>query len=442
MTADDVARYPLLRALLERRSRRCAAGVTLGGGPLAFESALAPSPLTLEQQAVLAFAGAGVTGHALGDLPYASGPTRESGGGNMMAQFVGRTAASADALHVSTLFVLDDDGAWMIKRPQDHARRDLPALIDAARDGRFVELYERTRVRIATRRPDLPREVPFVAPFNKWSANLPGTSYFLPVSELTAFYINFLLTLFDDDLGFFVLDDRQRYQPAGLARFARSRGGHLHHDPGADRTVTIGVLESWLAELAAIEQGGILQNLALAAEALGIGGFPHLAAHPYAWMQALGFRMHDLPVSRTAGLGPLFTGLLRLTGRDRPMPTPVGLERDGRPLIRPYCPPYYPDMRAAVLAFIDTKYATGTGVFRDGGAVTGFRDAARVQQGIPRYSDRTIDATIAYCEYVHQRYGRFPAANGPFRTTIAYQAHHLDPAFYARHYRAECLGSW
>ena len=59
-----------------------------------------------------------------------------------------------------------------------------------------MRLYERSRVRIADARPDVPRELPFVMPFNKWAANVPGTSYFLPVNEFSAFYINVLLSAF------------------------------------------------------------------------------------------------------------------------------------------------------------------------------------------------------------------------------------------------------
>ena len=56
---------------------------------------------------------------------------------------------------------------------------------------------------------------------------------------------------------------------------------------------------------------------------------------------------------------------------------------------------------------------------------------------IPRYSDRAIAATIAYCEYVYRRYGRFPAYSGPFRTILAYQAHHLDFDFYDAFYKPD-----
>jgi hypothetical protein len=99
------------------------------------------------------------------------------------------------------------------------------------------------------------------------------------------------------------------------------------------------------------------------------------------------------------------------------------LERHGDVLIKPFCPPYYRDMEEAVLAFVDYKYAPGRGTFRDGGLSTGWREGAAVQSEIPRYSDEAIAATIEYCKYVYERYGRFPLNGGPFRTLLAYQAH-------------------
>jgi hypothetical protein len=62
-----------------------------------------------------------------------------------------------------------------------------------------------------------------------------------------------------------------------------------------------------------------------------------------------------------------------------------------------------------------------------------------VQARIPPYSDEAIAATIAHCEYLYQRYGRFPPASGPFRTVLAYQAHRLDADFYKRFYRPGTL---
>ena len=428
-----LARYPLLEALIERRSRRFGGGMSLNGGPLAYHSRRGPEPLSHEEEAALAFAGCGVTGFALAELPFDGGDLPEAGGGNIMVHLIGRTVASGDAAHAVALFVINDEGAWMLKRPQDYPPAEIPDLSNAAREHRLVDLYEKSRVRIADGRPDVPRELPFVMPFNKWSANVPGTTYFLPVAELSAFYINILLSAFSEDFGYFVVDERNRFRPAGIAGFARSKGGHLHEDPKEGRFATVGILETWLYEFAAIEQGGVLQNLGLMTQALGLGGFSHFAAHPFGWFQALGFRVQEIPFSRTIGAGPVTKRLLRALNRDLPVPTAVGLERDGGVLIKPFCPPYYRNMKEAVLAFVDyKKRARGSGT-------AAWRDGARVQAGIPDYSDAAIDATISYCEYVYGRYGRFPANSGPFRTVLAYQAHRLDPDFYERFYRQEAL---
>lgn len=434
---EKASTYPLMQALLTRRSRRFGKGMHLDGGPLSFASEQQPQPLSLEEEAILAFAACGVTGYGLAELPFQNGEQPETGGGNILIHFIGRTVASGDAVHAVALFVLNDDGVWLLKRPQDYPRGEIPSLVEAARAHEFVALYEKSRVRLADRRLDVPRTLPYVPPFNKWSANQPGTSYFLPVTELTALYLNILLSVFSDDFGYFILDERCGFQPAGIARFARSRGGPLHDNPAEGRVATITFLETWLYEFTSFEQGQMLQNLALMAEALGLGGFPHFAAHPFGWTQALNFRMEDVPCSRTIGAGWWKTWLHSLLGNNQPVPTAVGLERNGAVLLKPFCPPYYPSMREAVLAFVDYKYGAGRGTLRDGGAASAWRDGAKVQAGIPPYSDRAVEATIAYCDYVYRRYGRLPANSGPFRTLLAYQAHHLDRDFYETFYKRE-----
>ena len=57
-----------------------------------------------------------------------------------------------------------------------------------------------------------------------------------------------------------------------------------------------------------------------AAAALGLGGFPHFAAHPFIWFQALGFRMEQVPSSKLMGVPP---------PGDLPVPVAIGLEREG-----------------------------------------------------------------------------------------------------------------
>ena len=419
---NGLASFPLLTALLERRSRRFGAGFRLNGGPLAFESQRAPAPLSTAEEAALAFAANGVNGYALSELPFDTGDRPNAGGGHIMVHFVGRTVPSGDAMHLTTLFVVNDEGAWMLRRPQDFPRDQVPGLVELARAGRLQELYERSRVRIADRRVDVPRALPYLAPFNTWSANVTGSTYFVPIAELTVLYINVLLSFFDEEWSFFFVDDHNGYQPAGIATFGRSRGGHLHDDPRDGRVGTVTMMESWIREFGTVEIGGMVQSLGLMAGAIGVGGFPHFVGYPGAWPTALGFRMLDIPFSRT--IGAPASG-----GPELSVPTAIGLEQGGETL----------NMETAVRAFIDYKYAQGRGTFRDGGAATAWKDGRSVQAGIPAYSDHAIAATIAYCTYIYERYGRFPASSGPFTNLVAFQAHHVDPDFYARHYRADAL---
>src|SRR5438067_2195102 len=121
--------YPLLEAIIRRRSRRFGKGFNMNGGPLEYKSSQKPQPLSLEEEATLAFAASGITGYALAELPYQTGSVPDAGGGNIMSQFVARTVNSGDALHTTTLFMTNDDGAWMLKRPQDFSHSEIEELV-------------------------------------------------------------------------------------------------------------------------------------------------------------------------------------------------------------------------------------------------------------------------------------------------------------------------
>src|SRR5438552_9571889 len=148
----------------------------------------------------------------------------------------------------------------------------------------------------------------------------------------------------------------------------------------------------------------MLQNLGLMAQALGLGGFPNFANHEFGWFQALGFRMEQMPASRYVGAGRLPALAMRLLKRDPPVPYPVGLERGGEVLLKPFCPPYYKSMTDAVRAVVGIKFGTG-GAFRSSGQGSAWTEHREVTRQIPSLSDAAMAATIAYCEYVWHRYG-------------------------------------
>jgi hypothetical protein len=96
-------------------------------------------------------------------------------------------------------------------------------------------------------------------------------------------------------------------------------------------------------------------------------------------------------------------------------------------------------MREAVEAVVELKFGA-RGVFRDPAGPGAWGRHDDVTRQIPAISDAAIDATVAYCEYVWDRYARFPAYLPPYRTVLGFQACHLDAEFYDRFYRPEALG--
>jgi hypothetical protein len=433
--ASAVGGTSLLDALRFRRSRRFAAGMKMETGPMRFESALAARPLSEAEIATLAFAACGVTGHALGDLVYDAGK-----GGTMMGSFLGRTVGSADAVHAVAVAVTNDEGTWLLKRPQDFAPSELPEVIALSRRGALVDLFRKSAVKLAEERLVPPLAVPKNLDVNQWDMYAPGTSYFVPINEYTYMYINGLLEFLNDTMGVFLVDDRAGFRPAGVAKFAKSKGGHLVDDPRAQRTLTIERIESILHSVVMVEQGMMLQNLGLMAHAMGLGGFPNFAGHEFAWFEALGFRMQEMTTLEYLGAGKTLRFFGGLLGKDPKISFPVGLERDGEPLLKPYCPPYYPSMEAAVHAVVERKFGAASGVFRGGVGASAWKDAKAISDASPPITDATIDATVAFCTYLHRTYGRFPAYPAPFRTSVGFQAAHLDLAFYERFYRPEAIG--
>ena len=429
----DPFKATLMEVLLNRRSRRMGMGMSIPAGPFQYSSPHRPIPLTEEEEASLAFAACGVTGYALADLSYG----REEGG-SMLAGRLGRTVASPDAVHAIAVVVINDNGTWLLKRPQDFAASEFPELVRLAREGRLVELYRRSRIQLSDRRTAPPLDPGYNFSINRWSLYAPGTTYFLPIIETTALTMNAILELCSESMGVFFRDERRWFRAAGVKRFARSKGGHLHDDPHELRTTTIQILEMSLLESMATEHGMVLQNLALMTEALGLGGFPNFARHENSWFQALGFRMNTLPASRYAGASLLPSALARLMGKDPAVAYPIGLEKDGRTLMKPFCPPYYDSMKEAVEAFLATKFGA-EGAYRGGIRQSSWRDADSCAAKIPAPSTAAVEATIAYCDYIYRCYKRFPAYTAPFQTVIGFQACHLDQDFYRRFYKPEAL---
>jgi hypothetical protein len=429
----DPLKATLFEVLLNRRSRRVGLGMSIPAGPLQYASPHQPVALTEDEEAALAFAACGVTGYALADLSYGAGE-----GGSMLVGRLGRTVASPDAVNAVAVLVTNDRGTWLLKRPQDFDTAEFPEMVRMAREGALADLYKRGRIQLSDQRAAPPLDPGHNFSINRWSLYAPGTTYFLPIIETTALTINALLELFSEDMGVFVRDERAWFRGAGVGRFARSKGGHLHDEPRDLRSATIQMVETALLESMATEHGMVLQNLALMTEALGLGGFPNFARHEYSWFKAIGFRMQSMAASRYAGAPRLLSTLARWMGKDPLLEYPVGLEKDGQVLLKPFCPPYYKSMEDAVNAFVQMKFGRD-GTYRGGAQQSSWREADSCATKIPAPSPASVEATVACSEYVLRRYGRFPAYTAPFRTIIGHQVCRVDVDFYDRFYGPDAL---
>ena len=403
--------------------------MNIPGGPLAYESRHPARPLTEEEEAALVFAACGITGHALADLCYT-----KDGGGSIMAGLVGRTIASGDGLQTVSLVVTNDEATYLIRKPRELPAGEITNLIELGKRGDFTDLYRRCRVKIKDGRAQTSAEPLFNINANRWAAHAPGTSYFLPINDLTFMYVNGLLEILNEHTGAFILDERNNFLPAGLAKFARNRGGHLENDPAKGRVATVRQVEQFVTEFVTAEQGMMLQNLGLMAEALGLGGYPNFANHEFAWFQALGFRMQEMPASRYVGAGWLPSLMMKLLKRNPAIPYPVGLERDGEILLKPFCPPYYASMAEAVRAVAAIKFGAD-GIYRAQGHGSAWTNHDGTAKQVEPVSEATIAATTAYCEYLWQRYGRFPVHMPAYRTVLGFQACHVDAEFYDKFYK-------
>jgi hypothetical protein len=110
-------------------------------------------------------------------------------------------------------------------------------------------------------------------------------------------------------------------------------------------------------------------------------------------------------------------------------PNPVGI--DG--IYEALCPPYHPDMHAAVEAFVDRKFGEG-GAYDPAGDGP-WRDSARVKGSVSPYRAEFVDCLSEVARYIHDKHGKFPGTRSTIVLPGYVQAHHLDPDFYDAHYR-------
>jgi hypothetical protein len=408
---ETVWNYPLMEAIFKRRSRRVALGAEIQGGPLKFRSEKEPISLSELEEATLIQAATGMSGYLLGDLPFRMEDGTD-GCGNTLIQFTGRTWSSPCGSHDTELFFWNDEGTYVMKL-HDITPERMQEFRNLEDDGaKILALHREYAVKLFDGRPQYPRNYPILLPFNQTISDVPGSTVFLPIADTTYELINVILLMCGwPDGGMVFVDPENDNKPAGCERWIKE--GLLN--PAF--TVPI----NQFAGVQTIEAGFMIQNLLLTQQAMGLGGWVHAHA---AGLVLLG----GTPVSK--GLGFRFTS--GTAGSLKGVPMPVGL--DG--ILQSYCPPYFPNMDAAVEAVIETKYGK-EGIYNPDSGVGGpFKDTREVVADVPHHKPELIQCAKDICNYMYNTYGRFPSHMDAITTPGCWvQAHHLDHEFYDQYYQ-------
>lgn len=399
----DALDFPLVDAVFSRRSRRFGLGMELTHGPLAHRSDHDPHPLSEIEEAFLAWVGTGVTGLAMGDLP--------PDGLSWMVSWAGRSWPCSCNSHSTELLFTNDTGLYALGLgewlPEEVSPEMLAGRPREAQIATVLELFRARSRRLEEGRADLPSGEPGLFAFNDWNVNQPGTTLFVPVTNTTIEYFTLLFIYFDEQHRFNIVDELAGGRSCGLDPWMTT--GRIRDE------VRMSLFDLELRVLTSlnVEQAFICQNMALALQAMGLGGWAFTGFLPHHLLGAAEY---------CRGLGFRFETPERSVRATRP-PVPVG--RDG--VIEGLCPPYVPDMATAVQRYLarQTQAADRSYPYDDPDAVLRQR---------PEPTAETIEIVTAFATYVHEHYGRFPAFIDPMFVRLVLQAHHLDLDFYDRFY--------
>jgi hypothetical protein len=398
----DALEFPLVEALTGRRARRFSLGASISKGALAFESCHEPLPLTESERMMILVAMAGNTGwhflipHNMRYAPFLPNYAGAAGG---------RTFPSSAGFHTSEIFFTDDTGVYFF------ATRDALALVE--REGEEYDFeallsahLKRIR-KLADGRLHLPAREPHIESHNTWVANCPGSLLVIPAGDVAQHQLANLCYYLQN--GFCLYDDVHGERIQGLERYR-----HLFDE---NSLLPLSFIEQYslmecTTELVASCYAGVLML-----QAMGLGGWMFNGMNPYSVLGASG----DPEVP---GLG------FRYDINERwPVPNPTGLPG----VFEGFCPPHFPDMRAAVDAFVARKFGAG-GPFHP--ETPGpWRESKKVRGSAQVHDEDFKECVTLQAQYTLDRFGKFPGTVPSILVFIYLQAHHLDLDFYNHHFK-------
>jgi hypothetical protein len=429
---SELLKRPLIQAIWHRRTHRVSRGVSLlKAGSMTYESSQKPAPLSELEEAIL-IAMTGHTGLTMPDRPFEDPNTGDFIMAKPNVNMEGRTAGSPDNAQGTHFFMINDSGTYFLKKvPVATTSNPLsPAAL--------IAHSKQAKVKILGYRIDTAdRDFPAYLDSNRFLSNLPGTTVFFPVVDLSHQYINGLMYLLTQPKGHrpTIVDDRNFYRNAGVSKWVRN--GFLNKD----LKVPLGAIGTLRTQ---IEADLLLQNLMLVADAMGLGAYIHACISPPVLLGDPKF---------VGTYGPML-GFEFATPRWRlcdiirwhvPLPKysnlrahPVGLKVGDDFLIKAKSPPYYATMKHAVSEVMGGKFGPN-GIYRDSELFAkiykgDFGD--RYLKEAADYSGDVIECVTDICQYIYDVHGRFPAHVDAIHVPgVWIQVHHPDMQYYDRFFQ-------
>jgi hypothetical protein len=393
----------LVETLLGRRSRRFFLGAEIPDGVFAYKSKHKPVPLShLEKMLVVAACGGNTGWHhmiyrAQIYAPYLSNYAGDAGG---------RTFPSAAGFHTSKTFFSDDEGVYLLDAgdapPFDERKPDGTLdlkTIPGAFDGSVKKLHDG--------RLKIPPITPYTEAHNTWVVNHPGTLLVIPIGDLAQHVLLNLCYMLQN--GLVLTDDINHRSIPGIEKFKKI--------VDVTNVWPITFVEQWsLAELTA-ELSTSCYAGALMLQAMGLGGWMFNGLDPFSVLGASGD-------SSVPGLG------FRYDTDDRwPYPNPTGL----KDAMEGFCPPHYPDMRAALEALCERKFGPGGPFHPD--TPGPWKDSRKVRSAAQVHDELFRECVAFQAQYVYDTFGKFPGTVPSIFLIMYLQAHHLDLDFYDTFYK-------
>jgi hypothetical protein len=440
MFFEDTRSVPQLLATL--RSRRVARGYSIESGeeeqrsatgrsirqergPLAFQSEHAVVPLSEVEEAIIAWAACGPNGMVHWDIAI-------HGGFHELAWLAGRTAAGPGNSFATDLMIIKDEGVFVYNPGMERSRMveiqgegDYEKVLGWYRDGCTQVLDHRPDFDWATRAPGAPNASLF-GPY-QFNLNRDGQTWFIPITDIGWLYFSVMLNIFDAWHLYFI--DDQTNEPAGVGQWVEE--GKLEFG------ITISQFEQFLMQVETYPPGSMVQNMRLAAEAIGLGNWIFCGYFDDVLMGAFpdvakGLQFKHEPLNAKA---PAASGALKTFG--------VEGVKEGT-----YVPsPRFPDGRSVVEHMLEEKYGPtrtmGQGdqnwILKHGGPFKADTARAIIEDPAIQVSDWAREAVAAYVDYCVDRYGQCPVYFNPMQCNFGAVIHHVDEAFYEKFYDGSSL---